>query len=145
MFLRSRLVIILLLFSFSFLMGCGGGGSNDADTPVNRAPVLEPIENISVLEGEEINFSPLVSDPDGDELVVSYSGWMTASSYTTRRDDQGEHVVRVSVSDGLLTTTQDVTVTVADVPADLGLSFPPIARWSGTPAHPAGTPRAGAR
>ena len=57
-----------------------------------------------------VAFSPTASDADGDTLTFSYSGWMTSSSYTTNNMDSGVHTVTVTVSDGTLNDTQDVTV-----------------------------------
>jgi PKD repeat protein len=40
---------------------------------------------------------------------------MTSASYTTDNNDAGTHIVTVTVSDGSLTDSQDVTVIVNDV------------------------------
>jgi hypothetical protein len=82
---------------------------------VNRAPVLDPIADITVNEGETVTFSPTANDPDGDTLTITYTGWMTSSSYTTNYADAGVHTVTVTVSDGALTDSQDVQVTVNNV------------------------------
>jgi PKD repeat protein len=47
---------------------------------------------------------------------------MSSDSYTTDYDDEGTHIVTVTVSDGSLTDSQDVTVIVND--AD---TTPPLA------------------
>ena len=84
-------------------------------TGVNLAPVLQSITDITVNEGDTVSFSPTATDPDGDTLTFSYSGWMTSGSYTTDYTDSGVHTVTVTVSDGTLTDTQDVTVMVTGV------------------------------
>ena len=72
---------------------------------------MDLIGDITVVEGEVVTLSPTATDPDaGDTLTYSYSGWMTTSSYTTTTADVGVQVVTVTVSDGALTDTQDVTV-----------------------------------
>ena len=81
---------------------------------VNLPPVLNPISDISVNEGDTVTLNPTATDPDGDALTYTYSGWMTSASYTTNYNDAGVHTVTVSVSDGTLTDSQDVTVTVAN-------------------------------
>ena len=81
----------------------------------NSAPVLDPIADITVNEGDVVSFSPTATDPDGDVLTYTYSGWMTTASYTTGYQDVGIHMVTVTVSDGMLTDSQDVTVIVNDV------------------------------
>ncbi len=82
---------------------------------VNQAPVLDPISDITVNEGAAITLSPTATDPDGDALTYTYSGWMTSASYTTNYTDAGTHTVTVTVSDGTLSDSQDVTVTVGDI------------------------------
>ncbi|MFQ5965361.1 MAG: fibronectin type III domain-containing protein [Candidatus Scalinduaceae bacterium] len=81
----------------------------------NRAPVLNQISNITVNEGDTITLNPTATDPDGDPLTYTYSGWMTSASYTTNFTDAGTHTVTVTVSDGSLTDSQDVMITVIDV------------------------------
>jgi hypothetical protein len=74
--------------------------------------VLEPIDTITLVEGETVSLEPVVSDPDGDDVSLSYSGWMTTNTKQTGFDDAGEHSVTVSASDGVNTVSQDVTVIV---------------------------------
>lgn len=83
--------------------------------PKNNKPVLQFIPNIDVSEGDTVTLRPKATDADGDKLTFSYSGWMTESSKVTGYDDQGEHTVVVSVTDGISTVSQEVTVTVKDV------------------------------
>jgi hypothetical protein len=81
------------------------------------APVLNPIADITVIEGDTVTLSPTATDPDGDTLTFNYSGWMTSNSYTTNYIDVGTHTVTVTVSDGILTDSQDVAITVVGVNA----------------------------
>ncbi|MFH1442316.1 MAG: S8 family serine peptidase [Candidatus Omnitrophota bacterium] len=82
---------------------------------VNDAPVLDYIEDISVNEGETVMISANADDLEADALTYSYSGWMTSESCTTGYDDAGTHTVTVTVSDGELSDSQDITVTVENV------------------------------
>ena len=82
---------------------------------MNQPPVLATISSITVNEGDTVTLNPTATDPDGDTLTFNYSGWMTSSSYTTGHQDAGAHTVTVTVSDGKLTDSQDVTVTVNNV------------------------------
>jgi hypothetical protein len=84
-------------------------------TEVNLPPVVEPIEPITVDEGETIVIDVVANDPDGDELTISYDGFMNASTYTTTYDDAGEHEVTITVSDGLHTVSTTVAITVENV------------------------------
>ncbi|GAX59620.1 hypothetical protein SCALIN_C04_0108 [Candidatus Scalindua japonica] len=79
---------------------------------VNRSPVLDPISDITVIEGATVTLSPTATDPDGDSLTFTYTGWMTTNSYTTNFNDPGIHTVTVTASDGTLTDSQNITVTV---------------------------------
>ncbi|MGM5488762.1 MAG: hypothetical protein ACQESG_07465 [Nanobdellota archaeon] len=83
-------------------------------TQANIPPTVA-VDNQTVDEGEVVEIEPVVSDEDGDELTVSYSGWMNSSTYQTGYDDAGVHLVTVSVSDGTETVEKQVTVTVKDV------------------------------
>ncbi len=82
---------------------------------LNKPPVLNPIADITINEGETVSFEPVATDPDGDKLTITYSGWMTGASYTTNYNDAGTHIVTVTASDGIELTSQDVIVTVNDM------------------------------
>ena len=81
----------------------------------NEPPAMSDIPDKSVDEGETVTFDPEVIDPDGDEVTITYSGWMDSSTYQTDYDDAGTHLVTVTASDGVHEVSQDVTVTVRDV------------------------------
>ena len=81
----------------------------------NKPPVLSPIADLTVNEGETISFGPVATDPDGDEVTITYSGWMTKATYTTNYNDAGTHIVTVTASDGKESASQDVIVTVNNV------------------------------
>ena len=80
----------------------------------NQVPIITGVADIYVDEGEIVKFSTKVSDPDGDDVTVSYSGWMTKSEYTTTFNDAGEYKVTITATDGKEETTRVVTVTVFD-------------------------------
>jgi len=80
--------------------------------PNNQPPVLNTIANIFTSEGATVTLNPTATDPDGDPLTFSYSGWMTTASYTTDYNDAGVHTVTVTVSDGFVPVSQDVKITV---------------------------------
>jgi hypothetical protein len=81
------------------------------DTP----PVLRPIPDITVGEGERIELPVSATDREGDLLTVRVSGWMANETYVTTYSDAGSHQVTVRVSDGAHTVADDVLVTVRDV------------------------------
>ena len=59
--------------------------------------------------------TPTITDPEGDELTISYAGWMNTNTFTTTYESQGTHVVTITASDGINTAKKDVTVIVNDV------------------------------
>ncbi len=80
--------------------------------PANKPPIMEFIEDIIVTEGDTVTIEPVVSDPEGDNIVISYSGWMTTSSYETTYEDAGEYIVTVTASDGVNEVSQNVNIIV---------------------------------
>lgn len=93
-------------------------------TQINTAPVLRPIADITVNEGETITLPVNAYDPEGDDLIISYSGFMDSETYTTDFDDAGEYEQTVTVSDGVLSTSQTFTVTVEDTNRNPVFIFP---------------------
>ncbi|MDR4497435.1 MAG: hypothetical protein MRK02_05865 [Candidatus Scalindua sp.] len=83
-----------------------------ADPKANRPPVLDPIADITVNEGDTVTLTPTATDPDNDSLTFTFSGWMSSNSYTTSYNDTGVHTVMVMVSDGSLIDSQGVVITV---------------------------------
>lgn len=84
--------------------------------PANRPPVIEVDATITVAEGDTIDLSVLatVEDPEGEEVDVSYSGWMDEAVYTTSYDDAGEYEVTITATDGEQESSIDVTIVVED-------------------------------
>ncbi|MBN2422109.1 hypothetical protein JXB41_02690 [Candidatus Woesearchaeota archaeon] len=78
----------------------------------NSAPVIDIEDEISVEEGNIIVLEPEVSDADGDDITVTYSGWMTGAEYETDYEDAGEYIVTVTASDGKTETSKDVKIIV---------------------------------
>lgn len=60
---------------------------------VNRPPVIELDSPITVSEGDIVTLEPIITDPEGDEVRVSYSGWMNTNTKSTGYEDAGEHTV----------------------------------------------------
>jgi hypothetical protein len=91
----------------------------------NRAPVIKPIPTITVKESETVKIPVQAYDPDGDNITISFSGWMNSGEYTTTYDDAhplgcdtpgctATYFVTVTVSDGVLETTEIVEIRVED-------------------------------
>jgi hypothetical protein len=82
---------------------------------LNNPPVIQLADLVTVDEGMTVTLTPTITDPEGDELTITYSGWMNANSYATTYEDAGSHLVTITVSDGINTVKKDLTVMVNDV------------------------------
>ncbi|MBI2138555.1 hypothetical protein HYU13_03125 [Candidatus Woesearchaeota archaeon] len=87
---------------------------------VNRKPLLEELQDISVKETEEITIAPEASDPDGDEIEFSIGNEKFQKSddgfsWLTTYDDAGTYEVSITASDGTDDIAQKITVTVENV------------------------------
>jgi hypothetical protein len=90
---------------------------------VDRAPVLKPIPDITVKETELVSITPEATDPDEDKINYTVE-WPTGkqtewdgatAKWQTTYDDSGVYSVKVTASDGELSDTQEVKVTVINV------------------------------
>ncbi|RMD58439.1 hypothetical protein D6825_00880 [Candidatus Woesearchaeota archaeon] len=83
---------------------------------LNRPPVIELESPIEVNEGETVTLSPSISDPEGDDIKVTYSGWMTSKTKETGYDDAGNHKVVITAEDSQGNQASlEVIVSVKDV------------------------------
>ena len=91
----------------------------------NTPPVMATLANITVDEGETVSIAPQVKDRENNPIKITYTGWMTTSTYTTTFDDaypkgcdtrgcSATYKVTVTASDGFFNVSQDVYVTVKD-------------------------------
>lgn len=83
---------------------------------LNSPPEMEELDDVTVNEGETVTLDPEISDPDGDDIEIIYSGWMQTDTKTTTSEDIGEHDVTITVSDGEHIVSQEVVVTVNGLP-----------------------------
>jgi hypothetical protein len=129
----------LLLISLSALIaascGGGGGGSSSTPTPVqvaNRAPVLADPGALTLLEGTTSVATISASDADNNSLNFTISSgddqalfamtssgvlsFAAAPDFETPGDVGSNNVydIAVQVSDGALTDTQSISITVSD-------------------------------
>ncbi|WNC67352.1 putative Ig domain-containing protein [Thalassotalea nanhaiensis] len=88
---------------------------------VNRAPIIEAIEDQSVSETSEFSYSLSASDADQQDLTFTVENaptWLTLNtdtnvlSGTPTLSDAGTNVVTVSVSDGETTTSKDFNLSI---------------------------------
>ncbi|MBW2968966.1 hypothetical protein KY314_02520 [Candidatus Woesearchaeota archaeon] len=83
---------------------------------LNKPPVITVAQEIiRIEEGETVYIDAMITDPENDELTITYTGWMTTDTYTTDYEDQGTHEVKINAADGINTATKIVTVIVEDI------------------------------
>ncbi len=90
---------------------------------VNRAPILNPIGNKSVDEGQALTINLTASDPDGDSLTYSMDPALPGATFSPAGvfswiptfDQAGAYNVTFSVSDGSLSAFESITITVNNV------------------------------
>jgi hypothetical protein len=94
---------------------------------INRAPALGVIGAKSSNEGALLTFTILATDADGNQLVYTASGLPNGASFnagtrtfswTPRYDQAGVYTVHFEVSDGQLTDSEDVTITIVQLYPD---------------------------
>ena len=130
----ARLVLPLLSL---IVASCGGGGGGGSPTPTpvqvaNRAPVIADPEALSVREGTTSVATIRASDPDNNSLTFTISSgddqalfsiassgalsFSVAPDFEAPGDVGSDNVydLIVQVSDGTLTDTQSISITVSD-------------------------------
>ena len=85
----------------------------------NRAPLTEPIADITVSELETINVEAQVADPDGNEVKVSFTAPLNDEGMLdTQRGNAGEYTVYMTASDGDLSTSEKFMVFIESINED---------------------------
>jgi len=83
---------------------------------LNKPPVIEVLSTtINVQEGETVNINAEITDPENDEMTITYTGWMTTDTYTTDYQDQGTHQVTIEATDGINSAEKTITIIVEDI------------------------------
>lgn len=114
-----------------FLIACGGGGGGGPVVlPTNSPPVFTSPASANVIENTALALQATATDADGQALNFSIAGgldaafftigqngqlsFVTPPSFETPRDGDGDNIyaVTIGVSDGRVTTSQNVQVTV---------------------------------
>jgi hypothetical protein len=133
------------------------GGRNTVEihqtAPPNRPPVLSPVGDRTVEAGTLLIFTVQATDPDGDSLSYSAPGlpsgatFVTGSrtfSWTATSSQQGSYPVTFSVSDGHLSDTETMTITVIasqpPTPPPPSGNRPPVLDPIGEKSVPSGKP-----
>ncbi|XAL98750.1 PKD domain-containing protein [Phycisphaeraceae bacterium D3-23] len=97
--------------------GGGGGGSSNSSPQVNAGP-----DRVSFTSNGRVTLAGSASDPDGDNLtttwsVVSASGTVAFANASDVRSQatltgDGDYVLRLTVSDGTTTRSDDVRISI---------------------------------
>lgn len=117
-------------YNTTFTVNDGNGGTDSEAivitvANVNRAPVLAAIGNKIGSETAALSFTVTASDPDGGAVTLSASNLPSGAAFTPATGvfswtpsfgQQGTYTdVNFAVSDGSLTDTEDITITVTHV------------------------------
>lgn len=103
-----RFALFVLSFAF-FAPSCLKLPDKEITPVKNMPPVIDPVAQVIVNEGEEIVIEPQISDPDGDTMSFNFGGWapggyykdlnIPAWRYITSYDDAGDYSVWVAAKD----------------------------------------------
>ena len=137
--LTASLKPSVAIIAISCLAACGGGGGGSASTPeiTNRAPVFDQTSyTFSIQENTGTQISGIsFSDPDGDPITLSISGTDSQTLSVTNvgsigfiappdyeapvdSDENNEYDITLAASDGMLTTSVPVIITVTNDVSD---------------------------
>ena len=116
-------------YNLTFSVNDGHGGTASQSTTitvtnVNRAPVLNAIGAKTVAENATLTFTVSATDPDGDTLTYLASNLPAGASFNTSThvftwtpsysQANSYPAVHFQVSDGSLTASEDITITVTN-------------------------------
>ena len=82
---------------------------------VNVPPKIGDVVDITVREGQAVNFEPVVTDPNGDAVNVDVSEPLKSGTFATDHTSAGEYKIKVTASDGELDAEKTFKLTVTDV------------------------------
>lgn len=82
---------------------------------VNVPPVIETVHDITVNEGEVVAFVPVIKDPNNDSVTVTVSDPLKEGKFKTDHTSAGEYSIKVTASDGELTSEKSFKLIVKDV------------------------------
>lgn len=99
---------------------------NNIGRAVNNAPVLDFIPDITAKEGQAIKIVSTAKDPNGNAIAYSFTApFNSQGEWQTNYQSAGTYLVTVTASDGSLTDTQKVQVTVLNVNRKPTLNYIP--------------------
>ena len=88
-------------------------------TNTNRAPSLGEVEDIVIDEEELVEIEASATDLDGDEITFSFTAPLNdQGKLESKRGDVGEYIIYVTASDGDLSTSEKLTLTINSINED---------------------------
>ncbi len=81
----------------------------------NSPPVIDIAESIYGKEGEKIFLSPTITDPDNDDIKITYSGFMDSAEYVPTFIEAGSHKVKITATDGQNVAEKEIYVIIEDI------------------------------
>ncbi len=109
--------------------GTGGGDGGPATLPTDNPPVFTSLGPFVVFEGQTLTFTVTATDPEGLPVTITAAGLPTGASFagnvftwTPSYTQAGIYTITFTASDGTLSTTQTITITVVDANAAPTLS-----------------------
>ena len=88
-----------------------------------KAPVIECPESVTVKEGDMISLTCNIYDPEGDQAIVEYSGFMKSSTYRATYDDAGNYTTVVSAKNNYKSASKTVKVNILNTDRAPVISF----------------------
>ncbi|MBU1975416.1 MAG: hypothetical protein KKG59_03355 [Nanoarchaeota archaeon] len=82
---------------------------------MNKPPVVECPETITLMETELLSIDCNIYDPEGKNITIDYAGWINTRQYQTTTEDEGEHTVFVTSEDGEQITTKTITIIIENL------------------------------
>ncbi len=82
---------------------------------VNMPPTIELVQTINANEGEVVKFVPKVEDPNNDAVTVTVSEPLKSGVWNTDHTSAGEYNIKVTATDGELTSEKSFKVIIHDV------------------------------
>jgi hypothetical protein len=81
----------------------------------NLPPVIECPKEVVAKEAELIKLDCNIYDPEGESVVVEYSGFMKGPAYESKYGDAGNYTVQIKASDKEKTSTGSVKIVILHV------------------------------
>jgi hypothetical protein len=80
--------------------------------PKNKPPVIELQEPVETMEGQTLVLTPTITDPEGNNITVTYAGWMDSNTKEIGYEENGLHKVVITADDGKAKTTREIIISV---------------------------------